>query len=158
VPYWVNVTVFDFGSPAAGLRPLETSKTIGAQTAYVFNSDMQAFGQDSKVYVYPNPYRIDGQYRLHGYEGRTEELMPNEKVRAIHFANLPAKCTIRIFTVDGDRVRTIHHDYDPNDPYAHHDEWNMVTRNRNMVMSGLYYWSVEDEYGNVQMGKLVIIM
>ena len=158
VPYWVNVTVFDFGSPAAGLRPLETSKTVDAQTAYVFNSNTQAFGQDSRVYVYPNPYRIDGEYRLHGYEGRTEELMPNEKVRAIHFANLPAKCTIRIFTVDGDRVRTIHHDFDPDDPYAHHDEWNMVTRNRNIVMSGLYYWSVEDEYGNVQMGKLVIIM
>jgi hypothetical protein len=25
-------------------------------------------------------------------------------------------------------------------------------------MSGLYYWTVEDEYGHVQMGKLVIIM
>jgi hypothetical protein len=33
-----------------------------------------------------------------------------------------------------------------------------VTRNRNAVMSGLYYWTVEDEFGHVQMGKLVIIM
>jgi hypothetical protein len=158
VPYWINVTVFDFGSPAAGLNPLETSKTVDAQTAYVFSSDQQALGQQAQVYVYPNPYRKDGEYRIHGYEGRTEEHLPNEKVRAIHFANLPAKCTIRIYTIDGDRVRTIHHDFAPDDPWAHHDEWNMVTRNRNAVMSGLYYWTVEDEFGHVQMGKLVIIM
>jgi len=158
VPYWVNVTAFDFGSAAAGLNPLETSKTVDAQTAYVYSTEAQAAGQERKIYIYPNPYRKDANYREHGFEGRTADIMPNEKVRAINFTNLPAKCTIRIHTVDGDLVRTIHHDFAPDDPWAHHDEWNMVTRNRNAVMSGLYYWTVEDEFGNVQMGKLVIIM
>jgi hypothetical protein len=158
VPYWINVTAFDFGSPAAGLNPLETSKTVGAVSAYVYGTEAQLLGQEKEVYVYPNPYRKDGEYRIHGYEGRTFESLPNEKVRAIHFANLPPKCKIRIHTIDGDLVRTIEHDYAPDDPWAHHDEWNLITRNRNIVMSGLYYWTVEDESGHVQMGKLVIIM
>jgi hypothetical protein len=27
-----------------------------------------------------------------------------------------------------------------------------------LVVSGLYYWTVEDDQGNVQVGKLVVIM
>jgi len=79
-------------------------------------------------------------------------------VRAIHFANLPPKCTISIFSIDGDLVREIHHDVDPSDPNYLHDEWNLVTRNRQAVVSGLYYWTVEDENGSVQIGKLAIVM
>ena len=29
----------------------------------------------------------------------------DDRVRAVHFTNLPARCTIRIFTIDGDLVR-----------------------------------------------------
>ncbi|MFQ6008072.1 MAG: hypothetical protein ACE5K8_03885 [Candidatus Zixiibacteriota bacterium] len=156
VPYWVNVTAFDFGSPKSGLEALETSITLGAQDAYPVNPyDVE---HEGKVYAYPNPYRINAGYRQLGYEGRTRENFPSDKVRAIHFANLPPKCTIKIFTLDGDRIITIEHDMDPSDPNASHDQWNLINRNHQLVVSGLYYWTVETPNGEVQIGKLVIIM
>lgn len=38
------------------------------------------------------------------------------------------------------------------------DAWNLLTRNTQMVVSGLYYWSVEDYDGRTQVGNLAIIM
>ena len=153
VPYWVNVTAFDYGSPLSGLASLETSVTDGAQEVYAQSSWDEIQAEDLKVYVYPNPYRHDGAYRARGLEGRVESDLPHDRTRAIHFANLPPVCTIRIFTLDGDLVREISH----NDGTTH-DEWNMITRNTQMVVSGLYYWTVESAGGDVQMGKLAIIM
>lgn len=79
-------------------------------------------------------------------------------MRAINFANLPAKCTIRIYTLDGDLVRQLDHNFSPSDPNATHDTWDMITRNTQMIVSGIYYWTVEDDQGKVQIGKLVVIM
>jgi hypothetical protein len=159
VSYWVNVTAFDFGSPGSGLEALETSVTLGAKSAYPLSSADAVARQNLKVFVYPNPYRIDAGYRALGFEGRNiERVTPDDKVRAIHFANLPPKCVIRIFTLDGDLVREIPHNIDPSDPNASHDTWNLITRNTQLVVSGLYYWTVEAENGETQIGKLVIIM
>ncbi len=158
VPYWVNVTAFDFGSPMAGLAALETSVTIGAKVAYTGNSASDVEAENLKVYVYPNPYRADLDYRDAGYEGRTDADRPDCRLRVINFGNLPAKCTIRIYSLDGDLVRELDHDRDPGDPTASHDTWNMITRNTQMVASGLYYWTVEAEGGTVQIGKLVIVL
>ncbi|MDH4158543.1 MAG: hypothetical protein OEW00_14845 [candidate division Zixibacteria bacterium] len=157
VPYYVNVTAFDFGSPASGLAPLESSKTTGLIRCYAAGSEEEANGSNGEIYIYPNPYRADADYRDHGFEGRMLEDLPNDKVRLIHFANLPPRCIIRIFSLDGDLVREIKHRYEASDPASSHDTWNLVSRNRQLVVSGLYYWSVEDEEGRTQMGKLVIL-
>jgi len=159
VPYWVNVTAFDFGSPSSGLGSLESSVTLRAKSAYPLSSVDEVARQNLKVFVYPNPYRIDAGYRALGFEGRnTPGARPDDRVRAIHFANLPDSCTIRIFTLDGDLVREIKHEMDPSDPNASHDTWDLITRNTQMTVSGLYYWTVEAKNGETQIGKLVIIM
>jgi hypothetical protein len=158
VPYWVNVTAFDFGSPKGGLWALETSVTLGAKYAYPINPYEVKEENIGKVYVYPNPYRIDAGYRLLGFEGRTRDDLPADKVRAIHFANLPAKCTIKILSLDGDLIKKIEHDMDLSDPNSSHDQWNLITRNHQRVVSGLYYWTVESPDGQTQIGKLAIIM
>ncbi len=158
VPYWVNVTAFDFGSPVADLAALETSVTVGAKSAYTGNSAADVEAGNLEAYVYPNPYRSDGDYRDRGYEGRTDTDRPDYRVRAINFANLPAKCTIRIYSLDGDLIRELDHDCEPGDPTDSHESWNMITKNTQMVVSGLYYWTVEAADGTVQIGKLVIVM
>ena len=158
IPYWVNVTAFDYGEPNMGLKGLESPLTTGSKSAYPYNASDASAGGNNQVYVYPNPYRGDANYRDLGLEGRTEEDRPDYRVRAINFANLPAKCTIYIYSLDGDLVRRLDHDMDPSDPNSSHDSWNMITRNTQMVVSGLYYWVVEAEDGSSQMGKLVIIM
>ncbi|HKK20572.1 MAG TPA: hypothetical protein VJ983_03790 [candidate division Zixibacteria bacterium] len=158
VEWYVNVTAFDFGSPKSGLKSLETPKSSGAQAAYPLSTAQDAQAKNLKVYVYPNPYRADGSYRTQGYEGRTHSDRPDDRVRAVHFANLPAKCTIKIFTLDGDLVRQIDHDKDPSDPEASHDIWDLITRNTQLSVSGLYYWTVESASGDTQIGKLVLLM
>jgi hypothetical protein len=151
IPYSVSVTAFDYGSPESGLAALETSVTNGAMTVYAMPSSdaVEAGGLD--VFVYPNPYRIDANYRDNGYEGRTGSPRV-DYTRAVHFTNLPERCTIRIFTLDGDLVRVIDHDG------GAHDSWNLITRNTQLVVAGLYYWSVESESGRTQIGKLAVIM
>ena len=74
------------------------------------------------------------------------------------FANLPPRSTIRIYSLDGDLVREIEHDVDPADPMTQLDYWDLITRNSQQPVSGMYYWTVEDVNGDVQIGKLVIIL
>jgi len=158
VEYFVNVTAFDFGSPGFDIGALETSVTIGADSIYLqLPSGLTASG-NPKVIVYPNPYRIDATYRAMGFEGRGETDRPDDRLRVIHFANIPAKCTISIFSLDGDIVREINHDIDPSDPEANHEIWDLITRNSQMVSSGLYYYTVESESGETQIGKFAVIM
>jgi hypothetical protein len=157
VPYWVIVTAFDFGSPKTGLSPLETSVTLNAKQAYPASSAKEIDGNDLKVYVYPNPYRIDADYRDKGFEGRTRDDFPDDKVRQLNFANLPFKCTIRVYTLDGDMVVEKKHDADPSDPTGRHDYWSLINLNRQIIVSGLYYWTVEESDGTVQIGKFMVI-
>ena len=158
VPYYVNVTAFDFGWPKSNLEPLETSITENAQQVFASVVDSAFGGSYKNVVVYPNPYRIDENYRGRGFEGLGDDLRSNERLRRIHFANLPAKCIIKILSLDGDLVREIHHDKDPSDPTASHEEWGLISKNGLAVVSGLYYWTVESDDGTVQMGKLAIIL
>ncbi len=158
VPYWLNVTAFDFGSPASGLESLETSVTVGARSAYPHASAAEAEGQKLTVYVYPNPYRVDDDYKGNGFEGRNDLDKHRDRVREIHFVNVPARCVIRIYSLDGDLVREIKHNAQRDDPLASHASWNLITRNTQLVVSGIYYWTVEDTDGEVQIGKLVVIM
>jgi hypothetical protein len=55
-------------------------------------------------------------------------------------------------------VREIQHDINPADPLSSHEYWDLITRNSQLVVSGLYYWTVESEDGETQVGKLVVIM
>lgn len=160
IPYHLNITAFDFGSPSSGLSSLESSPTVGAKVAFPQGPVPTGDDWKGKVHVYPNPYRIDGNYLADGYEGREAAIRDNapDRKRKVNFANLPPTCTIRIFTLDGDLVKEINHKVDAGDPLFSHDQWDLITRNTQLVVSGLYYWTVEDESGNVQVGKLVIIL
>ena len=70
--------------------------------------------------------------------------------------NLPRICTISIYSLDGDRVDRFEHNFPEGGPQAMHDEWDMITRNTQIPVSGLYYWVVESST-RTQIGKLVII-
>ncbi len=158
VPYYFNVTAFDFGSPVSGLPALETSKSISAQLAYANTRADVNLAEVKKVYTYPNPYRLDGNYADLGFEKSEDGIDIADIIKAIHFANLPPVCTIKIFSLDGDLIREISHESDPHDPSSGHEKWNLITRNTQLTVSGLYYWTVESDGQETQIGKLVIIM
>lgn len=157
VPWYVNVTAFDFGSPQTGLGPLESSVVNNAQMVYPLYSYEEQEAEDLPIYVYPNPYRIDADYRSQGFEGRNSSFQSDDRIRVLNFANLPPKCTIQIFSIDGDLIIEWEHDKDSSDPNASHDEWNLITRNTQLIVSGLYYYVVEWDGGS-HIGKFAIIM
>ena len=144
--YYVTITAFDYGSPGFGLTSLETSPLINLVGEFPQNSADKVIEE-----------KLNANYHARGLEGSTDANLPPERTRALHFANLPHKCTIRIYTLDGDLVRQIDHDVAPGDPEAMHETWDLITRNTQAVVSGIYYYSVESEYGN-QLGKIVIIL
>jgi hypothetical protein len=157
VPYYVNVTSFDIGSPQSGLTALESPRDFNPTTVYPNSSPQTVAEKGLDVYVYPNPYRIDGGYIENGFEGRDARWYIPERLRLIHFANVPSRCWIRIYSLDGDLIRALRHEKDPDDPTASHATWDMITRNTQALVSGIYYWTVESDDGRTQIGKLVVI-
>ncbi len=164
VPYNINVTAFDYGSPKSGLPSLESSPMVNPAIAYAIPRGIDVdtiTTKDMEVYVWPNPYRLDAGYSAAGLEAtgsREDRNQQPTRARRIHFGNLPSKCTISIFTLDGDLVRVIEHDMNPTDADSSHDYWDLITRNTQLAVSGLYYWTIESEGGKTQIGKVAIIM
>jgi hypothetical protein len=152
IPWYFAVTAFDVGDPQTGLSSLEASKLVNATVVYLFDEWELVKEKGSKVAVFPNPYRIDGDY----LSDRYEQGQGNFDKR-LRFLNLPPQCTIRIYTLDGDLVRTLEHDHQTGD-YATYHYWNLISRNTQTVVSGLYLFTVEDKgTGEVQVGKFVIL-
>lgn len=93
-----------------------------------------------KVSVFPNPFRLVSGLPTSGEES------------SIVFTNLPAKCTIRIYTVSGELVRTLEHD----NPNSGEHVWDQLTDSRQKTAAGIYLYTVESEVGNAK-GTLLLI-
>ena len=93
------------------------------------------------IKVVPNPY-------LAKYSSLVET---NGSEAVIEFQHIPDECTIRIYTLSGELVRTIEHN-DMNG-YA---RWNLLSENSQQVASGVYLYHVESPYGE-RLGRFSII-
>jgi len=175
--YFVTVTASDYGDPLKSLSPLETTPgQCRADGIPIYSADVVQAYWDSggakrdsvQVVVYPNPYKIsyvgsDGlrtSYYAQGYEGtasqRASDQPLKEEDRRIHFINLPDSATISIYTLDGDLVRTLEHPDDNLSGYPSTISWDLVSRNTQAVVSGIYIYRVDSKLGS-QVGKIVII-
>ncbi|MBN1504939.1 MAG: hypothetical protein JW952_07755 [Candidatus Eisenbacteria bacterium] len=100
-----------------------------------------------RVWVVPNPYHGDAPWDLS--EGRR-----------IQFVNLPAQCTVSIYTVAGDLVREIPH---PDPTYFNYGNyggalsWNLKNQDGEVVAPGVYVFMVEGPDGESYKGHFVII-
>lgn len=92
------------------------------------------------VSVFPNPFRLVSGLPTAGEES------------SIVFTNLPAKCTIRIYTASGDLVRTLEHDSQTSGEHV----WDQLTDSRQKTAAGIYLYTVESEVGNAK-GTLLLI-
>ncbi len=156
IPYYLSVTSFDFGFAKGNIPAKESSKRENQTVAYAQTSAETVWAENLNVYVYPNPYIWQKDYHSLGYENRDNTQIPNRSHR-INFGNLPPRCKISIFSLDGDLIRSWDHNHDPGDPQAMHDAWDLITRNTMLPVAGLYYWVVESD-GRTQIGKFVIVM
>ncbi len=99
-----------------------------------------------KVYVVPNPLVVTN--------GRSGSAQGGDVSDQIGFFGLTKKCTIKIFSFSGQLVQTLQHDGDAYSEVS----WFQISRNHQMVASGVYFFVVEDAAtGKRAKGKFVII-
>ena len=98
----------------------------------------------TNVFVAPNPFIVKS--------GQSGESVGGDINAQLRFYNLPRTCTIRIFSYSGQLVETIEHDVDSiNQPYF------QITRNNQLIASGVYFYVVDSPDGSRCHGKFVII-
>lgn len=152
--YYYTVTAFSKPDTVSDFPSLESSLNANAVVAVPGTEPPSTVG---KVDVVPNPYRGDIPY--HSYNPPWERPDPTrerwmEQDRRIQFINLPPKCEIKVYTLAGDWVTTIHHD----DPSRGYEDWNLTSYVGQAISSGIYLYTVEDlQTGEVQVGKFVVI-
>jgi hypothetical protein len=120
------------GAPVNGADDIFSFKTdgISASAAAV---DM------SKIKVVPNPYIAHANWETNQYQ------------RKLQFIHLPDKCTVRIYTLAGDLVRTLTH----SDGTGATD-WDMLSEYGLEISPGIYLYHVDSQYGN-RMGRFAVI-
>ena len=101
------------------------------------------------VYVAPNPYRESAAWDL-------AETAFEPTGRRVKFYNLPERATIRVYTLAGDHVVTLQHD-DRLSPLAGQTAWNLVSKNDQDTVSGVYLYHVTSPGGQQSTGKFAVI-
>ena len=85
-----------------------------------------------KIRVVPNPYLVSSLYEPEFGELRREPL------RQIQFVNLPPECTIYIFTIDADLIKTINHNATNGT-----ETWDLRTEGGRELAAGMYIYVVK---------------
>jgi hypothetical protein len=98
----------------------------------------------SQIRIVPNPYNIAADQDI--------LLFPNEPDK-LAFFNIPGECTIKIFTENGELIKTIEHNDGTGDAY-----WNCTTSSNQIIVSGIYIAVITDlKTQKNQVEKFVII-
>ena len=99
----------------------------------------------TRIRIVPNPYNINDPLLVK--QGWTDQ-------RGIQFYNLPGVVTIKIFTEFGDLVQTIEH----NSPVsAGYEIWDMITRNQQVISSGVYIVVFQKPDGETAFQKFMVV-
>jgi hypothetical protein len=103
----------------------------------------------SQIRIVPNPYNINDPLvtELYGQEGING--------RVINFYNLPPVVSIKIFTENGDLVKTIEH----NEPVDENGlkYWDMITDNQQIISSGIYIAVFQKPDGETSFQKFIVV-
>ena len=161
--YWITVSAFDYGDYRNFVEPEESVPGDNALPFLAVNSADVVVDSNLKVNVHPNPYKgefYDSQGNIATYHSQGFEYSPSgkfdERDRRIWFTNLPDTAVIEIYSLDGDLIRLIRHPDTFLTKYQSVVGWDLISRNTQAVVSGIYIWKVTSRLG-AQVGKLVII-
>ena len=143
--YYYYITAINDGSNNTSgetnpVGPLHSSRfyTRTSQPAFLRR---KAGNSLESIRVVPNPYSIAA--REFQYPGEPDK---------ITFLDIPAFCTIKIFTERGDLIQTIEHADGSGDEF-----WNSITSSRQVVVTGIYlaYFEVTQDYYDSDTGELL---
>ena len=118
-------------------------------TTYAPNIDpAQALSDMDRIKVVPNPY-----FAASAFEGQNT-FASGRGPREIQFRYLPSQCTIRIYSISGELVRTIHHSSAMESGTG---RWDLLTKDNLSAAYGMYVYHVEAPGIGEKIGKLAIV-
>jgi len=138
-------------APAAGdTFDLKIARPLNVSDVFVFTTGGERAGPPmarAEPYVVPNPYVGSASFEPARFavSGRGE--------RRMEFRNVHQNCTIRIYTVRGDLVRTLRQDGSLDGYVA----WDLRTKDNLDVAPGLYIFHVEAPGAGEHIGKFAVI-
>ncbi len=151
--YYYALTAYDTGhaswpvDPAARFVGTNTNRVpslesslFANRTERPFKATVAAVSTLSRVRVVPNPF-----------VARSGSSNPSD-YDDIQFVNLPSPATVRIYTMRGILVKTIHNDGGGGIVF-----WNQVTDYGQFAESGMYVFQIETPSGERTVGKFAII-
>jgi len=128
--------------------PFRTGDRLVARAEAPRVDPEKAKAELARIKVVPNPYVAAATW---------EPRNPFETGRGpreLHFIHLPKRCTIRIYTVQGELVAVIEHDSPLEDGTA---IWNMLTKDNLDIAYGVYVYHVEAPGLGEVVGKFAVI-
>ncbi len=129
-------------------KPFRTGDYFSFSTKSASVNDEDAKDNLDKINVVPNPYVVTNLWekRTIAESGRGD--------RRIDFTNLPAKCTVRIYTITGALIKTLYKDSSPTDGSI---SWNLVTEDGMDIAYGIYVYHVDAKGIGEKIGKFAVI-
>ena len=129
-------------------RPFADDIFTFSTTASTESNQVEKENMDN-IYVVPNPYVVSSNIESLDLQN------PRDRgPRRVYFANLPAMCTIKIYTMAGDLVRTLKHEGSIENGI---ETWDLTTSDNFPVSFGVYIFHVESENGNESVGRFALI-
>jgi hypothetical protein len=154
--YYYAVTAFDSGrtnwsvDASAVIPETRTNRVPALESSIFANRKTQPFvttfaaGKSAEqTIVVPNPFVLGDKYSSLGSAGAQDN---------IQFVNIPNPCTVRIYTIRGDLVKTL----DVPDGSGAIVSWDQVTDYGQFVESGVYIFHVDSPFGK-KIGKFAIV-
>jgi len=140
--YSYSVTTYDSSGAECGKALLAAGlNTVELRPRSDARSDTR------KIRAVPNPYIISTSWERE----RLGNIMDGEPIRELAFVNLPPACTIKVYTIDGDLVKTLRHTNGSGTEY-----WDLRSDYNQMVATGVYFFYVSSPQGE-SVGKLAIV-
>lgn len=129
-------------------KPFKQGDYFSFNTSASSIDNKKAESSLNKISVVPNPYVAAASWERRNLNqtGRGE--------RRIDFINLPSTCSIRIYTVAGQLVKTLYKDDAPTDGTI---SWDLVSDDGMDVSYGLYIFHVEAPNVGSHIGRFAII-
>ena len=137
-------------------RPFSVKDTISFATAEATYDPSEIANPLDGITVVPNPYCAQAIWEpSSGYvSGRGE--------RRVYFTNLPPICTIKIYTISGEHVKTLEHNSGGNINQAMFDgseAYGLLNKDNSDIAYGVYLWQVDAKASGLgtKTGKFAVI-
>jgi len=109
----------------------------------------KAVSELKKISVVPNPYVVTNVLEPLDLQN------PRDRgPRKVYFNHLPKDCTIRVYTITGELVKTLEHHSDIDDGK---EFWNLTTEDNFPIAFGIYVFHVDAGDLGEKIGRMAVI-